>query len=220
MGHLLGSSMVGLMATSSKRAYATRYVTQVCWTQTPCPFGRPLLTQNSTEDIQRQVWFRLCGVSRYWFAQGFVWAYWESLVCMEFYLKTWFCPSYNLSGASPLPLDMRYLILVGSNIFLGFPCGSSDKESNCNAGDMNLIPELGRSPGEGKGCPIQYSGLEYCTGCLVHGVSKSRKWLSHFHFHFQHSPVDGCSAANCSFGVLAEEDEHMSSYSTILLHLF
>ena len=42
----------------------------------------------------------------------------------------------------------------------GFPCGSACKESACNAGDLGLIPGLGRSPGEGKGYPLQYSGLE------------------------------------------------------------
>ena len=41
-----------------------------------------------------------------------------------------------------------------------FPCGSAGKESICNAGDLDLIPGLGRSPGEGKGYPLQYSGLE------------------------------------------------------------
>ena len=45
-------------------------------------------------------------------------------------------------------------------VFLGFPCGSAGKESACNAGDLGLIPGLGRSPGEGKGYPLQYSGLE------------------------------------------------------------
>ena len=45
-------------------------------------------------------------------------------------------------------------------VFLGFPCGSAGKESVCNVGDLGLIPGLGRSPGEGKGCPLQYSGLE------------------------------------------------------------
>ena len=45
-------------------------------------------------------------------------------------------------------------------VFLGFPCGSADKESTCNAGDLGSIPGLGRSPGEGKGYPLQYSGLE------------------------------------------------------------
>jgi len=43
---------------------------------------------------------------------------------------------------------------------LGFPCGPAGKESTCNAGDLDLIPELGRYPGEGKGYPLQYSGLE------------------------------------------------------------
>ena len=50
MGHLLGSSMVGLMVTSSKRAYATCWVTQVCCNQSPCPHSRPLLTHASTGD--------------------------------------------------------------------------------------------------------------------------------------------------------------------------
>ena len=45
-------------------------------------------------------------------------------------------------------------------VFLGFPCGSAGKESAHNAGDLGLIPGLGRSPGEGKGYPLQYSGLE------------------------------------------------------------
>ena len=41
-----------------------------------------------------------------------------------------------------------------------FPSGSDGKESTCNAGDPCLIPGLGRSPGEGKGNPLQNSGLE------------------------------------------------------------
>ena len=40
------------------------------------------------------------------------------------------------------------------------PCFSAGKESTCNAGDLGLIPGLGRSPGEAKGYPLQYSGLE------------------------------------------------------------
>ena len=43
---------------------------------------------------------------------------------------------------------------------MGFPCGSAGKESACSIGDLDLIPGLGRSPGEGKGYPLQYSGLE------------------------------------------------------------
>ena len=64
----------------------------------------------------------------------------------------------------------------------GFPCGSAGKESTCNAGDPGLIPGLGRSLGEGKGCPLQYSGLGNSMGCIVHGVAKSQTQLSDFHF--------------------------------------
>ena len=45
-------------------------------------------------------------------------------------------------------------------IFLGFSCGSADKESTCIVGDLGSIPGLERSSGEGKGYPLQYSGLE------------------------------------------------------------
>ena len=67
---------------------------------------------------------------------------------------------------------------------MGFPCGSSGKESTCNAGDLGLTPGFGRSPGEGKGYPLQYSGLENSMDCIVHGVAKSQTQLSDFHFHF------------------------------------
>ena len=68
-------------------------------------------------------------------------------------------------------------------MFLGFPCGSAGKESACNVGDLGSIPGLGRSPGEGKGYPLQYSGLENSMDCTVHGVEKSGTQLSDFHFH-------------------------------------
>ena len=57
---------------------------------------------------------------------------------------------------------------------MGFPCGSAGKESACNAGDLGLILGLGRSPEEGKGYPLQYSGLENSMACIDHGVAKSR----------------------------------------------
>ena len=57
--------------------------------------------------------------------------------------------------------------------FLGFPGGSPGKESSCNVGDLGSIPGLGRSPGEGKGCPLQYSNLKNSTDCIVHRVAKS-----------------------------------------------
>ena len=56
---------------------------------------------------------------------------------------------------------------------LGFPCGSAAKECACNVGNLGLIPGLGRSHGEGKGYPLQYSGLENSMDCIVHGVAKS-----------------------------------------------
>ena len=76
-------------------------------------------------------------------------------------------------------------LLLGSIKCLkwGFPCGSAGKESACNVGDLGLIPGLGRSPGEGKGSPLQYSGLENSMDCTVNGVTKSRTGLSDFHFH-------------------------------------
>ena len=56
---------------------------------------------------------------------------------------------------------------------MGFPHGSAGKESACNAVDLDLIPGLGRSPGEGKGYLLKYSDLENSMDCIVHGVAKS-----------------------------------------------
>ena len=66
-------------------------------------------------------------------------------------------------------------------ITMGFPCSSAGKDSSCNAGDLGLIPELGRYPGEGKGYPLQYSGLKNSMFCIVHGVIKNQSRLSNFH---------------------------------------
>ena len=68
----------------------------------------------------------------------------------------------------------------------GFSHSSGGKESTRNAGDPGSIPGLGRSPGEGKGYPLQYSGLENSMDCIVHGVAKSWTRLSNFHFHHPH----------------------------------
>ena len=75
----------------------------------------------------------------------------------------------------------RFLIVM---VFLlqGFPNSLAGKESTCNAGDLDSIPGLGRPPGEGKGCPLQYSGLENSMDC-IHGVAKSQMQLSNFHFY-------------------------------------
>ena len=65
----------------------------------------------------------------------------------------------------------------------GFPDSSDSKESAYNAEDLGSIPGLGRSPGEGKGYLLQYSGLENSMVYIVHGIKKSQIRLSNFHFH-------------------------------------
>ena len=67
---------------------------------------------------------------------------------------------------------------------LFLPCGSAGKESACNVEDLGSIAGLGRSPEEGKGYPLQYSGLENSLDCIVHGVAKGWTQLSDFRFHF------------------------------------
>ena len=69
------------------------------------------------------------------------------------------------------------------DLYMGFPCGSAGKEAACNVGDLGSIPGLGRSPGKGQGYQLQYSGLENSMDSIVHGVAKSRTWLSDFHSH-------------------------------------
>ena len=58
--------------------------------------------------------------------------------------------------------------------FLGFPGGSASKESACNAGDVGSVLGLGRFPGEGKGYPFLYSGLENSMDYTVLGIAKSQ----------------------------------------------
>ena len=60
-----------------------------------------------------------------------------------------------------------------------FPGGTDGKVSACNAGDLDLILGLGRSPGEGNGNPFQYSCLRNpkdrgACWATVHGVAKVR----------------------------------------------
>ena len=98
-------------------------------------------------------------------------------VFLEF--SCFFCNSTDVGNLILIPLP------------LGFPCGSGSKESAHNEGDLGSIPGLGRSPGEGQGFPLQYSGLENPMGYIVHEVTKSRTRLSDFHFHFSF-PILGC----------------------------
>ena len=75
------------------------------------------------------------------------------------------------------------LDLGGFNTLKGFPDSSVGKESACNAGDLHSVPGSGRSAGEGKGYPLQYSGLENSMDCIVHGVPKTER-LSQPHWVF------------------------------------
>ena len=64
-------------------------------------------------------------------------------------------------------------------VYKGFPGGSDSKKSACNVGDLGSISRLGRSPGDGIGYSLQYSGLENSTDrgawqTTVHGVAKSQ----------------------------------------------
>ena len=110
---------------------------------------------------------------------------------MRTYLLTYFCWSITdlqccVSFSIYIYVYTYIYTYIYTHIFMytcvhmGFPCGSAGKESTCNAGDLGWIPGLGRSPGEGKGYPLQYSGLENSMDCVVHGVEKNWTWLSDF----------------------------------------
>ena len=75
-----------------------------------------------------------------------------------------------------------YKFTVPLTVQGSFPRGSADKKSAHEAGDLNLIPGLGRSPGAGKGYPLQCSGLENPIDCIGRGVPKSQTQLSNFQF--------------------------------------
>ena len=76
--------------------------------------------------------------------------------------------------------DSRKRDRLPTSVFVGFTGDSDGKESTCNAGDLDSIPGLGRSPGEVKGYPLQYSGLENSMDYTVHGVAKNWTQLSNF----------------------------------------
>ena len=82
---------------------------------------------------------------------------------------------------------------------LDFLGGSAGKESASHGGDLDSIPELGRSPGEGTSYPVQYSGLDNSMDYIVHGIAKSWTGPSNFHFLSQPECVDSyCMKIACS----------------------
>ena len=107
--------------------------------------------------------------------------YWSSLIAQ--FLKN--LPAMQESPGQFLgqedPLEKGYRL--PTPVFLDFPCGSAGKKPTYNAGDLGSIPGLERSPGEGNGYPLQYSGLENSMDCIVHGGAKSQTRLGNVHFH-------------------------------------
>ena len=73
-------------------------------------------------------------------------------------------------------------------------------------GDRGSTPGLDRSPGEGKGYLLQYSGLENSTDYIVHGVAKSQTPLSDFHFTF-------ASKEQASFNFMVTVTVHSDFFS-------
>ena len=127
----------------------------------------------------------LCTLSFVIFYLGFV----SLLSCNSFFEQLWIQKLrqiymelfYFLYGI--FLKNKRFQIWQSPVYHLGFSGGSAGKEYTSNAGDLGLIPGLRRFPGEGKGYPLQYSGLEKSTDCTVHRVAKSRTPLSDLHFH-------------------------------------
>ena len=93
------------------------------------------------------------------------------------------CLSYSINLVAHPFTSPSWLLSIYSKS-LCFPCGSAGKESTCNVGDLGSIPGLGRSPGEGKGYPLQYSGLENSMDYIVHGPQRVRHDWVNFTSHF------------------------------------
>ena len=74
----------------------------------------------------------------------------------------------------------------------------------CNAGDVGLIPGLGRSPGEGKGYPLKYSGLENSMDYIVHGVAES-------------DTTERLSLSSFGMDCNASEDNHLFCFLSSLI---
>ena len=106
------------------------------------------------------------------FSQALILIFIQHLTC---YLGTALLLSISFSRVCIFPLKLFCALLV---THLGFPGGSDDKESACNAGDAGSIPGLGRSPGEGNGDPLHCFCLKNpmdggAWWATVHGVTKS-----------------------------------------------
>ena len=89
---------------------------------------------------------------------------------------------------------MAYLYIY-IHIYLGFPGGSDGKEYACNAGDLGSIPGLGRSPGEGKGYPLQYSWASLVTQTVKNMPAMRETWVQSLGWE---DPLEKGMATHCS----------------------
>ena len=115
---------------------------------------------------------------------------WNTFIRAELNPNECWCCSHNRQWTKTIEVFSSTQTLIPwlfghhfRTITVGLPCDSADKIFACNVGDLGLIPGLGRFPGEGKGYPLQYSGLENSMDSRVHGVTNSWTRLSDFHFH-------------------------------------
>ena len=97
---------------------------------------------------------------------------------------------------------------------LGFLCGLSGKESACNAGDLSSIPGFRRSPGEGKGYSLQYSGQENSMDCIIQGVTKSGTGLSNFTFKVSRNETK-FAIVSCVFCICREILYHQATWEAL-----
>ena len=87
-------------------------------------------------------------------------------------------PALGNTGCSPRSTGLHSALqppaaFLGRSLPQALPGGSAGRESACTAGGLASIPGSGRSPGEGKGRPFQYPGLENSMDCVVHAVAES-----------------------------------------------
>ena len=100
---------------------------------------------------------------------------WTCILCLQHWVRFF--------TTEPPGKPLLMIVLLCNSVIVCFPDSSVGKQSICKAGDPRSIPQLGRSTGEGKGYPLQYSGLENFMDCIVHQVTRNPTQLSNFHFH-------------------------------------
>ena len=131
---------------------------------------------------------------------------WIPIQMKNFVYQMILLPGNNVFDCKQLAPNTKILPCTNIN-HIDFPGGSVGKESAYSVGDLGSIPGLGRSPGEGKGYPLQYYGLENSMDCIDHGVTKSWTQLSDFHLHKPFSSVQfSCSVVSDS--LRSHESQH------------